>query len=651
MLARMKKLVEELSRASEAYYKYDKPIMTDKAYDKLYDELEELEQKTGIIFANSPTQKVQGQILESLTKVTHSKPMLSSKKTKSTEELFKFVMDQPIMVSWKLDGLTIVLKYRNGTLQQAITRGNGEEGEDVTHSLKMFTNVPLKIQYQGKLELRGEGVISWKNFERINDVFPLEDQYAHPRNLAAGSVRQLNSSIVKQRYLEFIAFELVDSEEMHLETCHEQMQFLEDNGFTVVEREYLIFHSSREIQEHIDKFDPLKYAYPVDGLIFEYDNIRFGLLQGATDHHENNKIAYKWADETATTKFREIELNTTRTGMVSLTALFDKVIIDSTEVSRASVHNYDIFQEFQFGEGDDITVYKANKIIPQIEENLTRSGTYQLPHVCPCCDTDLEIRQPKDARFLFCPNIHCPARRVQQFVYFVSKQAMDIAGMSAATIEKFVDKGWIKEFADIYKLDRHKEQIVSLEGFGEKSYQKLWNAIEKSSVVPLDRFLVALGIPNIGRRSAKVLAEACLWSWDNFITKVDSEYDFTQLRDFGEVVNRNLYEYFGHEENRTMLSHLLEMITFEEVEIKEVTQDNPFFGKTVVATGSLEHFTRDSIKEKLESLGAKATGSVSKNTDYVLAGEKAGSKLTKAQELGIKVLTEQEFLEMVAKIE
>ncbi len=289
MLARMKKLVEELSRASEAYYKYDKPIMTDKAYDKLYDELEELEQKTGIIFANSPTQKVQGQILESLTKVTHSKPMLSSKKTKSTEELFKFVMDQPIMVSWKLDGLTIVLKYRNGTLQQAITRGNGEEGEDVTHSLKMFTNVPLKIQYQGELELRGEGVISWKNFERINDVFPLEDQYAHPRNLAAGSVRQLNSSIVKQRYLEFIAFELVDSEEMHLETCHEQMQFLEDNGFTVVEREYLIFDSSREIQEHIDKFDPLKYAYPVDGLIFEYDNIVLDYYR-RTDHHEIIKL-------------------------------------------------------------------------------------------------------------------------------------------------------------------------------------------------------------------------------------------------------------------------------------------------------------------------------------------------------------------------
>ncbi len=651
MLARMKKLVEELSRASEAYYKYDRPIMTDKAYDKLYDELEELERKTGIVFANSPTQKVQGEILESLEKVTHSKPMLSAKKTKSTQELFKFAAEQPVMVSWKLDGLTIVLKYRNGSLQQAVTRGNGEEGEDVTHSLKMFTNVPLRIRYPGALELRGEGVISWKNFEKINDALPLEDQYAHPRNLAAGSVRQLNASIAKQRYLEFIAFELVDADEMHMDTCHAQMQFLEENGFTVVEREYLTFRSPAEIQDHIDKFDPLQYAYPVDGLIFEYDDIRFGLLQGATDHHENNKIAYKWADETAQTKFREIELNTTRTGMVSLTALFDKVIIDSTEVSRASVHNYDIFEEFQFGQGDDITVYKANKIIPQIEENLTRSGTYRLSRVCPCCDTELELRRPKDARFLFCPNPHCPARRVQQFVYFVSKQAMDIGGMSAATIEKFVDKGWIKEFADIYKLDRHQAQIVSLDGFGEKSYQKLWNAITKSSVVPLDRFLVALGIPNIGRRSAKVLAQACAWSWEDFMAKIDAGYDFTQLRDFGEVVNRNLYEYFGRQENRAMLSHLLEVVTFAQVEIKEAeAAENPFFGKTVVATGSLTHFTRDSIKERLEALGAKATGSVSKNTDYVLAGEKAGSKLTKAKELGVPILTEQEFLEMTAHI-
>lgn len=651
MLTRMKKLMEELSRASEAYYKYDKPIMTDKAYDKLYDELEALERETGIIFSNSPTQKVQGEILESLTKVVHSKPMLSAKKTKSTQELLKFVMEQPIILSWKLDGLTIVLKYDNGMLMQAITRGNGEEGEDVTHSLKMFTNVPLRIQYQGKLELRGEGVISWKNFEKINAALSLEDQYAHPRNLAAGSVRQLNASVAKQRYLEFIAFELVDAEELHAETRQQQLQFLEDNGFTVVEREYCAFSSAQEIQKHIDKFDPLHYKYPVDGLIFEYDNIRFGLVQGATEHHENNKIAYKWEDEAVNTRFREIELNTTRTGMVSLTALFDMVLIDSTEVSRASVHNYDIYLDFQFGTDDEITVYKANKIIPQIEENLTRSGTYVLPQVCPCCNTKLEIRRPKDAQFLFCPNSDCPARRVQQFVYFVSKHAMGIDGMSAATIEKFVDKGWIKEFADIYKLDQHKEQIISMEGFGEKSYQKLWSAIQKSSHVPLDRFLVALGIPNIGRRSAKVLAQACKWSWEDLLEKINTRYDFAQLKDFGEVVNRNLYDYFDKEENRTMLAHLLEVLSFVQVERKEAATDQPFFGKTVVATGSLKHFTRDSIKEKLESLGAKATGSVSKNTDYVLAGEKAGSKLTKALELGITILSEQEFLDMLADME
>ncbi len=651
MLTRMKKLVEDLSQASEAYYKYDKPIMTDKAYDKLYDELEALEKETGVVFANSPTQKVQGAVLEKLTKVVHSKPMLSAQKTKSTQELMKFAMDQPIMLSWKLDGLTIILKYDNGMLKQAITRGNGEEGEDVTHSLKMFTNVPLKIRYFGALELRGEGVISWKNFAKINDVLPLEDQYAHPRNLAAGSVRQLNALVTKQRYLEFIAFELVDAESFNADTRQQQMQFLENNGFTVVEREYNRFSSLHEIQQHIDQFNPLQYKYPVDGLIFEYDNIRFGLAQGATDHHENNKIAYKWADETAATRFCGIELNTTRTGMVSLTALFDTVLIDSTAVSRASVHNYDIYQEFQFGTDDEILVYKANKIIPQIEENLTRSGTYVLPHVCPCCDTKLEIRRPKDAQFLFCPNSNCPARKVQQFVYFVGKHAMGIDGMSAATIEKFVDKGWIKEFADIYKLDQYKEQIVTMEGFGEKSYQKLWSAIQKSKHVSLDHFLVALGIPNIGRRSAKILAKSCKWQWEDFLSKINTHYDFSQLKDFGEVVNQNLYHYFDKKENHIMLNHLLDVITFVPVEIKETAEDQPFFGKTVVATGSLKHFTRDSIKDKLESLGAKATGSVSKNTDYVLVGEKAGSKLTKAKELGIKVLTEQEFLDMLIDIE
>ncbi len=646
MPEKMKQLIEELQRAAQAYYKYDRPIMTDRAYDKLYDELEALEQKTGIVFANSPTQKVQGEILESLTKVAHSKPMLSAKKTKSAEDLFQFCANQPMMVSWKLDGLTLILKYENGALRQAVTRGDGAQGEEVTHSLKMFTNVPLSIPFCGNLELRGEGVISWENFEKINNALPLEDQYAHPRNLAAGSVRQLNANIAKQRYLEFIAFELVLAENTDFTACREQLQFLQENGFTAVEREYHTFSSAQEIQAHIETFDPQRYPYPVDGLIFEYDNLRYGLLQGATDHHENNKIAYKWADETVTTRFLEIERNTTRTGMVSLTALFEPVMIDSTEVSRASVHNYDIYREFQFGVGDAITVYKANKIIPQIEENLTRSGTYRLPEICPCCNTALELRRPKDAQFLFCPNQNCPARRVQQFVYFVSKPAMNISGLSEATLEKFVDKGWVREFADIFRLERHREQILSLEGFGEKSYEKLQAAIKNSSVVPLDRFLVALGIPNIGKKTAKILAQACNWSWDDLFAKINGRYDFSQLRDFGQVANQNLYTYFQSEENRAALRNLLAQITFEAVEIKEVAADNPFFGKTVVPTGTLAHFTRDSIKEALEELGAKVTGSVSKNTDYVIAGEKAGSKLVKAQELGVRVLTEQEFLEM-----
>lgn len=647
MLARMKQLVQELSRASEAYYKYDRPIMTDKAYDQLYDELEQLERQTGVVFANSPTQRVQGEVLESLAKVTHTKPMLSAKKTKSLQELLQFCGEQPVLVSWKLDGLTLVLRYENGTLQQAVTRGNGEQGEDVTHALKMFTNVPLQIPHQGALELRGEGVISWHHFETINAALPLEEQYAHPRNLAAGSVRQLNSAVTGQRFLEFLAFSLVQAPDLQAQTCNEQLAFLEENGFAVVGRALQTFSGEKVLSDCIARFDPRRYPYPVDGLVFTYDDLRFGALQGATDHHENNQIAYKWADETVQTTFREIELNTTRTGMVSLTALFDPVIIDSTEVRRASVHNYDIFTAFRFGEGDAITVYKANRIIPQIEENLTQSGTCVLPDTCPCCDTALELRRPKDAQFLFCPNLDCPARRVQQFVYFVSKPAMNIAGLSAATLEKLIDKGWIKEFADIYHLDDHREDLIETDGFGEKSYQKLWNAIEASRTVTLDRFLVALGIPNVGKKSAKILAQACGYNWEKLIEKVDSGYDFSLLRDFGTVVSRNVQAYFADERNRAMLLRLLPELSFAQVEIKAVSQENPFFGKTVVPTGTLVHFTRDSIKETLEALGAKVTGSVSKNTDYVLAGEKAGSKLAKARQLGIPVLSEEQFMEML----
>lgn len=646
MLERMKELVAQLSQASLAYYKYDKPVMTDKEYDRLYDELEQLEQKTGIVFANSPTNRVQGEVLDSLQKVVHTKPMLSAKKTKSTEEILKFTQGKEVEVSWKLDGLTLVLRYAEGKLQQAVTRGSGAVGEDVTHSLKMFTNVPLTVPFAGELELRGEGVISWENFRRINAETPLEEQYAHPRNLAAGSVRQLNAEVAGERYLEFFAFELVTAQGREMTTREQQMDFLESLGFAVAAREVDHFSSADEVQQCVDRFDPEHYAYPVDGLMVEFNDLAFGRSLGATEHHENNRIALKWADETTETVFRGIEMNTTRTGMVSLTALFDPCIIDHTEVSRASVHNYDIYTTFAFGEGDRITVYKANKIIPQIDENLDRSGTYQLPMVCPCCGSALEVRRPKEAQFLFCPNADCPARGVQRFVYFASRPAMDVAGLSEATIEKFVDKGWIREFADFYHLDDHREQIIDMEGFGERSYEKLWNAVQASRKVPLDRFLVALGIPGVGRSTARTLAESVGYEWPALLEQIQQGQDFSALRDVGEVVNQNIHTYFAHEKHMAQVQQLAQEVQFEEVQVQQADEQNPFFGKTIVATGSLQYFTRDSIKEAILSLGAKATGSVSKKTDYVLAGEKAGSKLTKAQELGIPVLTEEEFLQM-----
>ncbi len=639
-IERIKELVSQLSKASTAYYKYDKPIMSDKQYDKLYDELEKLENETGVVLSSSPTRKVQGEILDSFAKVEHTKPMLSAQKTKNIEEIEKFADDKEVLISWKEDGLTIVLKYSDGKLIQGITRGDGEVGEDVTANVKMFSNIPLEISYKGNLELRGEGLISYDSFNDINEN--LEVPYSSARNLASGSVRQLDTSLVRERNVNLKVFDLVECDEK-FDTKQEQLEFLKQQGFDIVE--YIVCYKN-DIRKNIELFKPTEYIYPTDGLIIEYNDILYGESLGATAHHPNNMIALKWQDDVKETTLLDIELNPTRTGRVSLTAVFDGVNIDGAVLRRATLHNVDIMEEYQFGIGDKITVYRSNMVIPAIDENLTRSNTYVLPTKCPCCDSELIIKKIAQTRELFCTNDNCPAKQVRKFAHFVSKNAMNIEGLSEQTLEKFIDKGYIKTYADIFTLiERHGEDIKQMEGFGEKSVQNLDKAINKSRKVKLEKFLTALGINNIGRASCKVISKYFDGEWDKFHTAVCEGFDFTQLDDFGEIMHNSLVEFITKENEQ--INELIEHIEFENMEKENIDDNNIFFGKTIVATGTLKNFTRDSIKEKIESLGANATGSVSKKTDFVLAGEKAGSKLKKAQELGIKIITEDEFLNMI----
>lgn len=649
-LERMREPIEQLTEADIAYYKNDAPIMTDLEYDRLTEELAALEHDTGLVLSGSPTQKVSGEILESLAEVRHTKPMLSAGKTKSIEDLIRFAAGRAVLMSWKMDGLTLVLRYEYGKLKQAITRGReGIIGEDVTHTVRTFRNVPLTIPTKESFEVRGEGVISWENFRRINAS--LEEPYTHPRNLASGSTRKLDAGEASKRRLEFWAFELV-SDHLEPESKFAQQQFLQRSGFSVVPYIFLdAGHSGQDIRDTVAGMEPKDFAYPVDGLIMEYEEIRYGKSLGATGHHENRLIALKWEDELYDTHFRGVELATTRTGMVSITGLFDPVNIDGTLVGRAYLHNLDVFDEFQFGIGDKIRVYKANMIIPQIADNRTPSNTYALPMTCPCCDEPLTVKRTSGGtRQLYCVNPHCAAKLVQKFVHFCEKTRMNIEGLSATTLEKLIGHGWVHNFGDLYELERHREEIIKTEGFGEKSFERLQAAIEKSRCCTLAKFIAGLGIPMVGRHAGRDLDRYFHGSWAEFEAAILNGFDFTQLPDFGETMHNNIYTWYADAQEAKLWRPLLRKIQFETKEnlTMETTMNNPFAGKTVVATGKLEHYTRDGIQEKLISLGAHPSGAVSKKTDYLIVGEKAGSKLTKAQQLGVKTLTEQEFEDMLA---
>lgn len=645
----MRDLIRTLQQADIAYYRDDAPILSDHEYDKLYEQLQQLEQQTGLILSGSPTQKVSGAVLDSLTEVRHTRPMLSAAKTKSVDDLVRFAQGHAVLLSWKMDGLTLVLRYDHGELQQAITRGrDGIIGEDVTHTVRTFDNVPLRIPMQSPLEVRGEGVISWQNFRQINA--DLDEPYSHPRNLAAGSTRKLDASESKKRHLEFWAFDLI-SRDVEGVSKLAQQQLLLENGFNVVPYHYLDAACDGDaLRRAISTMDPQQFDYPVDGLILEYDDVRYGASLGATGHHENRLIALKWEDEEYTTTFRGVELATTRTGMVSLTAMFDPIPIDGTVISRAYLHNLNRLEELQLGVGDKITIYKANRIIPQIADNLTRSGSLQLAQHCPCCGRMLVTNTSAGGtRQLYCPNGRCASRLVNKFVHFCEKDRMNIEGLSANTLEKLISHNWIRTYGDLYTLEQHRDEIVRTDGFGERSFERMQEAIEKSRHCTLAKFIAAMGIPMVGRHAGRDLDKAFCGSWEVLEQAIKTGFDFTVLPNFGPIMQNNLYAWYADEEEAKLWRPLLNHLIFEkENETMNTNQNNPFTGKNVCATGKLQHYTRDGIQNKLLELGAKPTSSVTKKTDFLIVGEKAGSKLDRATALGVRTLTEDEFEAMLA---
>lgn len=640
-IQKIKSLTEELLQYCHEYYVLDKPSISDIEFDKKFDELKRLEDESNFWLANSPTRKVQGTVLDGFEKVKHSKPMLSAVKTKDVSEIQKFLGDNEFYCSFKLDGLTLCISYENGYFKRAVTRGDGINGEDVTEQAKMIQNLPMKISYKGFLELRGECVVSWKNFYKINET--LEEPYSHPRNLAAGGLRNLDTNITKQRNLSYVVFECVSdlyNKDTTIISKWDELELLDSFGFETVDR-------IRENVHHcVSDMVPEAYKYPVDGLIFEIDNKEYSKSLGATAHHESCRMALKWQDSTYKTILRDVIWDVGRSGIISPVAVFDDIDLDGAMTSKATLHNLSVIENLQLGIGDTITVYRSNQVIPKVDENLTRSNTLVLPQTCPSCGCNTKIRHTDNSKFLTCPNPDCKAKLLATLVHFTSRNCMNIEGLSEATLEKFIDKGWLKDFTDIYKLYQHKDEIITMDGFGERSYQKIWDAIEKSRNTSLERVITAIGIPNIGKSASKEIAKLCDGNVFIFVNLIAQKYDFTKLKDFGQVMSDSIYEYFYEMNDKYKFLTLTQYLRFDDLILMQPHKDNPFVNKTVVVTGSLQHYTRDGIVKELEHLGAHVVGSVSKKTDFLITGEKAGSKLDKAKTLGVKVLSEDEVIKM-----
>lgn len=646
---RMQELIALLNEAGKAYYQGATEIMSNFQYDKLYDELTELEKELNVTLSNSPTVNVGYEVLSELPKERHEKPMLSLDKTKEVSSLKEFLGNQKAVISWKLDGLTIVLTYRDGELQKAVTRGNGEVGEVITNNAKVFKNIPLHISYKGELVLRGEAVIGYKDFERINEEIEDADaKYKNPRNLCSGSVRQLNNEITAKRNVRFFAFSLVKAEGVDFKNSrNEQMRWLSQQGFDVVEHEEV---TSADIEEKVEMFAHKieKNDFPSDGLVLVYDDIAYGQSLGTTAKFPRDSFAFKWADEIRETTLREIEWSPSRTGLINPVAIFDSVELEGTTVSRASVHNISIMEELELGIGDTIQVYKANMIIPQIAENLTRSGVQDIPDVCPVCREKTEIRKVNNAKALYCTNPECQAKRIKSFALFASRDALNIDGMSEATLEKFILEGFIKEYADIFHMDRYEEKIKSMEGFGEKSYNKLQASVEKARTTTLPKVIYSLGIANIGLANAKMICKEFQNNADEIMNATPERLN--QIDGVGEVIAGTFVEYFSVEKHRKEFQNLLRELTIPKESAEEGKQI--FDGIQFVITGSVNHFAnRNEVKEVIESKGGKVTGSVTSKTNYLINNDTAStsSKNKKARELGIPIISEEEFLEMLRK--
>ena len=646
---RIRELIGTLRAAGRAYYQESREIMSNFEYDKLYDELVSLEKETGIVFANSPTQNVGYEVVSALPKERHEKPMLSLNKTKSVEELADWLGGQTGLLSWKMDGLTIVLTYQNGTLVKAVTRGNGEIGEVITANAKAFVNVPLNISYQGELILRGEAIIRYSDFEKINEqIEDVDAKYKNPRNLCSGSVRQLNSEITAQRQVHFYAFSLVKADGIDFKNSRkEQFEWLKTQGFEVVEYHEV---TKETLPETVKMYSEAiaENDTPSDGLVLLYDDIAYGQSLGRTAKFPRDSIAFKWADEIQETKLLYIEWSASRTGLINPVAVFEPVELEGTTVSRASVHNISIMEALELGAGDRITVYKANMIIPQIADNLTRSGVRDIPEACPVCGGQTEVRRINDVKSLYCTNPDCQAKKIKSFTLFTSRDALNIAGLSEATLEKFIGVGMIHEYADIFHLDRHQEEIVEMDGFGQKSYDNLIAAAEKASHTTLPRMVYGLGVAGIGLANAKMI---CRHFKNDFeAMRHATVEELVEIDGIGEVLAQAWTAFFSDGKNNAIVDHLLAELTFE-VEDEESSEgaDEAFAGMNFVITGSLEHFkNRKELQELIERRGGKVTGSVTSKTNYLINNDVASSssKNKKARELGVPILSEEEFLKL-----
>lgn len=660
-LNRMKELIVILQEASKAYYAEDREIMSNLEYDKLYDELVKLEEETGTVLAGSPTVTVGYEAVEELPKEAHESPMLSLGKTKDREELKEWLKDKEGLLSWKLDGLTVVLTYENGTLKKAVTRGNGEIGEVVTNNAKTFVNLPLSIPYEGKLILRGEAVITYEDFKKINEeIEETEAKYKNPRNLCSGSVRQLNNEVTKNRRVRFFAFSLVKAESDELLqqeslqketadrgqqfTTHEsEFEFLKSLGFEVVEYKKV---TADTILDEIAYFEEkiAVYEVPSDGLVLTFNDIAYGKSLGRTAKFPRDSIAFKWADEMKETKLLEVEWSPSRTGLINPVAIFEPVELEGTTVSRASVHNISIVKGLKLGIGDIITVYKANMIIPQIAQNLTMSDSLEIPQCCPACGEKTEIRQVNEVQSLYCTNGECSAKKIKAFTLFVSRDALNIEGLSEATLEKFIAKGFLHDFTDIFHLDRYEEEIKEMEGFGEKSYKNLITSVENARKTTLPKLIYSLGIANIGLANAKMICKEYQYDLQAMMNAEAEE--LSQIDGVGAVIAGTFCDYFKEEKHRELIEKLLKELSIEVENVEEGSQI--LAGKSFAITGSLEHFeNRSQLKEKIESLGGKVTGSVTGKTFALINNDSLSNsgKNKKARELGVKIMTEQEFME------